>query len=79
MVQEPSNYTSMDYVRIALPLTIVAELVALVLEPIVYGFQTRSAADSSISDLPSVSGAISEVCQRALNESLNQYLGWHSP
>jgi di/tricarboxylate transporter len=38
MVQEPGGYAFMDYVRVGLPLTVVAGIVVLVLAPIVYGF-----------------------------------------
>jgi di/tricarboxylate transporter len=38
MVQEPGGYTFADFVKVGLPLTIVAGIVALVLAPIVYGF-----------------------------------------
>ena len=38
MVQGPGNYTFMDFVKVGVPLTIIAGIVVVVLTPIVYGF-----------------------------------------
>jgi di/tricarboxylate transporter len=38
MVQGPGGYTFMDYVKVGVPLTILAGIVAVALAPIVYGF-----------------------------------------
>ena len=38
MVQGPGDYGFKDFVKVGIPLTILAGLVALLLAPIVYGF-----------------------------------------
>ena len=38
MVQGPGGYSFMDFVKIGLPLTILAGLIALIVAPLVYGF-----------------------------------------
>lgn len=38
MVQQPGKYTFVDYVKIGLPLTLVAGLVAILLVPLFYQF-----------------------------------------
>ena len=38
MVQGPGNYEFKDFVKVGIPLTILAGIVALLLAPIVYGF-----------------------------------------
>jgi di/tricarboxylate transporter/Trk K+ transport system NAD-binding subunit len=38
MVQKPGGYTFMDFVKVGLPLTLVAGIVALLIAPLVYGF-----------------------------------------
>ena len=38
MVQDPGKYKFMDYVKVGVPLTILAGTVAVVLAPFVYGF-----------------------------------------
>jgi di/tricarboxylate transporter len=38
MVQEPGNYTFLDYAKVGLPLTIIVGIVVLILTPLIYQF-----------------------------------------
>jgi len=38
MVQEPGNYSFMDFARVGIPLTILVGLVVLILIPLIYQF-----------------------------------------
>ena len=38
MVQEPGNYTFIDFAKLGLPLTIIAGAIVLILTPVIYKF-----------------------------------------